>query len=319
MSQFRQRKQARLRYNKERAIWVAGLEKTGKELTDHAGVEEKNLRSESPPPEVWALRAYRRLAGLWGRDPERADFLRVRLGLGQLPSRYQSRLDTGLDGEDPDFVRVMEVKGRQIGPDVVQPVLFDAPFTVDLRAYQLGLVGPLKIVDDVATDVLVQVACAHPPGTVSIAALLPASDIARQRYDWLKWLPHTRAGSVLLPSERIVAGREACDAFLTAMQALHQERKAHRADERPESFALLVVHEAAEVDIAMLTEVCNLADSLVRVLWLGGSKDTAPQLVTSLVEVVEDREDGQDSTGKLLSGDPALVYYTRFQQEHSDR
>ncbi len=306
----RQTKLEKRRYMKERADWVAALETASRELAKLAGAEEGNLRLENPPPEMWALRAYRRLAGLWERDPGQEDFLRVRLGLGQLPSRYESRLEEGTDNQDFSFKRVMSVPGRDVTKDAVRPQLFEVPVTVDLRYHHLGLVGAMDLIDDVATDILVQISCAHPPGAVGIAALLPASQQARRRYEWLKWLPHTRAGSTLLPSARMVAGRDACDEFLTEMQRLHAERREHRAKENPDSYALVVVHEAAEVDLALLTEVCELADGLVRVVWLGSSKDTAPKLVGTLVGLGDrgqhdKAEDVWESTARILSGDRA--------------
>ena len=309
----RQRAQENNRYDVARAEWVAALHKTSKELAAAAGREEENLELENPAAQTWAARGYRRLAGLWERDPASADFLHVGLGLGQLMSRYQSRLEEGTDTLDPDFMRLISVRGRKIDAEVVRPQLFGVPVTVDLREYHLGLVGPLRVVADVAKDVLVQISCAHPPGAVGIAALLPASPISRTPYDWLKWLPHTRSGSTLLPSARMMAGREACEAFLVDMQRLHSDRREHRPDEKPDSYALLVVHEAAEVDLALLTEVCDLADGLVRVIWLGSSRDTAPKLVTCIVEVTEDHghfeqaSDGHPDTERRDIREPAGI------------
>jgi DNA segregation ATPase FtsK/SpoIIIE, S-DNA-T family len=284
-SYSRQRRQEKRRYEKDRADWLDTLNKTSTELARLAGVEEGNLRLENPPPEAWALRAYRRLAGLWERDPEQEDFLHVRLGLGRLLSRYETRLDEGTDTEDRDFKWVMSVRGREVGPEVVRPMLFNVPVTRDLREHHLGIVGPADLLDHVATDLLVQVSCAHPPGAVGVAALLPASEEARGPYEWLKWLPHTRSGSTLLPSARIAAGRDACDDFLVEMQRLHAERREHRAEDNPGTYALVVVHEAAEVDVALLAEVCDLADGLVRMMWLGSSKDIVPKLFRSLIEL----------------------------------
>jgi S-DNA-T family DNA segregation ATPase FtsK/SpoIIIE len=325
-SNRRQRRQEKQRFERERGQWLLSLEETSKELTRLSGDEEGNLRLENPAAEAWALRAYRRLAGLWERDTGQEDFLQVRLGLGRLHSRYETRLEEGTDIDDPEFRRIMLGEGRLPGKDVVRPVLFRAPVTKNLREHHLGLVGPARLVDATATDLLVQIACAHPPGAVGIAALLPASaetipeaDDERKRYEWLKWLPHTRAGSTLLPSSRIAAGRDACDAFLADMQELHTERREHRADESPSSYAVVVVHEAAEVDIALLTEVCDLADGLVRVLWLGSSKDTAPQLIRSLVEVKRGTPLKAAGTGEKEPANPRLRQSRKGRQHAEQR
>lgn len=305
---IRQLRQGRRRYAKERAEWKAKLSEASRELAQLAGQEELNLRVENPAPEVWARRAYRRLAGLWGRDPQRDDFLRVRLGLGQVPSRYAIRLAEGTDTADADFTQIIAVHGRKVTADEVRPQLADAPVTVSLRDFHLGLAGPLDLVDDVATDILIQVACAHPPGMVGIAALLPSADPTMRRYEWLKWLPHTRAGSALLPSGRVLSGRQDGNTFLTHMRELHQERKQHRGGDASESYAVLVVHEAAEVDVALLSEVCELADGLVRVLWLGSTLDNAPRVVTSLVVIKQAQEASGDAEGRFHSGDQVGVH-----------
>ena len=118
-SNRRQRKQEKQRFDRERGQWLLSLDETSKELTRLAGDEEGNLRLENPAAEAWALRAYRRLAGLWERDAGHKDFLRVRLGLGRLPSRYETRLEEGTDIDDPEFRRIMLGEGRLPGKDVV--------------------------------------------------------------------------------------------------------------------------------------------------------------------------------------------------------
>ncbi|WUH93315.1 FtsK/SpoIIIE domain-containing protein [Streptomyces sp. NBC_00433] len=302
ISHGRQRKQAAKRYAADRAEWRRRLETSLEELTQLAGMEEENLQRESPATEVWALRAYRRLAGLWSRSTERTDYLKVSLGWGELPSRYEVRLADGLDHEDPEFRELVEVEGRRRDRERLRPQLFDVPFPVSLRDQQLGLVGPQAAVNDVAIDVLVQVVCAHPPGSVAIAALLPASQYARRRYEWLKWLPHTRSGSTILPAQRLLAGRKSCNAFLLGVRdALLQQP---RQPGTVATNALLVVHESAEVDLALLGEVCRLAEGAIRVLWLGTSPDTAPDLVTALARL--DLVD-EEVHGVLLSGDPVMV------------
>ena len=303
-SYWRSARQAQRRFKKARDDWLETVKRSSDRLSQLVGREEHNLRLESPATEFWALRGYRRLARLWERDPDRPEFLSVRVGLGRVPSRYPISLGDGFDEKDQDFLDIMRVRGREIYGTVIAPHLFEAPITVDLRVYHLGIVGPLDVVDDVATDVLLQVACAHPPGAVGIAALLPAHPRTREDYEWLKWLPHTRSGSPLLPSRRIVIGRQDCDDFLTDMRALHQERQEHRTDEDAGGYAVVVVHEAAEVDMALLEEVRDLAGDHVRILWLGSSRDTAPQLVTSVlaVSVPAGAADASEAEGAFLSG-----------------
>lgn len=308
-SYWRSARQAQRRYKKARDDWIETVRRSADKLSKLVGHEEHNLRLESPATEFWALRGYRRLARLWERDPDRPGFLSVRVGLGRVPSRYPVSLGDGFDEKDSDFLKIMQVRGREIYGTMIAPHLFEAPVTVDLRAYHLGIVGPLDVVDDVATDVLLQVACAHPPGAVGIAALLPDHPGTRVDYEWLKWLPHTRSGSPLLPTRRIVTGRQDCDDFLTDMRALHQERHVHRTDENSDGYAVVVVHEAAEVDMALLEEVRDLAGDHVRIIWLGSSRDTAPQLVTSVlaVSLPPRAADASEAEGVILSGQATIL------------
>jgi S-DNA-T family DNA segregation ATPase FtsK/SpoIIIE len=302
----RQRQTAERRFHKARAAWVDRLGLIDDALARLAGNETKNLNEESPPLEVWGVRARRRLAGLWERGIDHPRFLHLRLGLADLPSRYGVKVASGVDTSDADYHRLMEHDGRVATDSSVVPQLAQVPAIVDLRTHHLGIVGPQPVVDDVATELLVQLACSHSPGEVSLAALLPASETARERYDWLKWLPHARGGSMLLPARRVVAGREACQSFLRDMHAIHSEQREHRDKTVSNAYAVLVVHEAAEVDTSLLREVCELSDGLVRLVWLGMSKDTAPQVVTSLVEVSRAGDGVDPILGVLLSGDPTL-------------
>ncbi|WFE59216.1 FtsK/SpoIIIE domain-containing protein [Micromonospora sp. WMMD712] len=304
---LRQKRMAQRRYEKARTRWVERLQRVTRELTEMAGLEEGNRKQENPAPAEWARRAYRRQAGLWGRGPNRDDFLAIALGYGQTPSRYEVKLADGVDLDDEDFRKTMEVQGRKISPDAIRPQLFDVPITTSLRDHHVGLVGPDELVLRHVRAVLLQIVCGQPPGAVGLAALLPGSPEVVENFDWLKWLPHTAAGSTLLPATRLMTGRARSNSLLAGMRDVLVERQKYRLNETRESYAVLLVHEASEVDTALLGEVIALSDGLVRVLWVGSSTDTAPVLVTSLVELHQNKEDIEESTGVVLSGDPALA------------
>ncbi|WP_156971365.1 FtsK/SpoIIIE domain-containing protein [Knoellia sinensis] len=108
---------------------------------------------------------------LWERRSNAADVGRVRLGVGELPSRV---------GWAPAG-----------GGPVQHTLLADLPVEVDLRAVGgLGIAGPRDEVDGIVRHVLGQVAVLHSPRDVHIIVQAEGPGHA---LSWAKWLPHTTA------------------------------------------------------------------------------------------------------------------------------
>ena len=130
--------------------------------------EEKDRRDAAPDPATVADIAAP-TQQLWERRREDADFLRVRVGLADLPSDIKL------------------VAGRDT-PPVDQPVAHCVPVTVSLPgAGVVGVAGPRSSSVRLMRSVVLQLATLHSPLDLSVVFLSPSSP---DGWDWLKWLPH---------------------------------------------------------------------------------------------------------------------------------
>ncbi|MER6997085.1 type VII secretion protein EccCb [Streptomyces sp. NPDC000410] len=162
------------------------------ELREEFAVLERERRAAArlldPPPEA-LYDIVRDPARLWERRRLDADFLRVRVGTGQVRQR--------------DLVI-----GQQSGSSVLTPpdpfmlneahaligrfrVATDFPLTVPLdRAGNISVVGDREGVVRVARTLLVATAVAHAPDDVALAFAFP--EVRQDEWAWAKWLPHVR-------------------------------------------------------------------------------------------------------------------------------
>lgn len=132
---------------------------------------------------------------LWERRPSGPDFGRVRVGVGDLPSRTGWSTATG---------------------EVEHACLPDLPVEVDLATvHGLGVAGPAQDVEQVLTHVLGQVVTLHSPRDLQVVVATPvrcAPSDPEGSFAWARWLPHTTVHAslqgVLETLRGVVAARE---------------------------------------------------------------------------------------------------------------
>ncbi|MEU1498754.1 type VII secretion protein EccCa [Streptomyces sp. NPDC005732] len=166
------------------------------ELRDELGSGEREQRRQAqllnPPPEA-LYDLVRDPARLWERRRQNADFLRVRVGTGDVPVQELVVGQNGAGGvmTPPDPFMLNEARALQNRFATAT----DFPLTVPLdRAGNVSVVGDRQGVLRVAHALLIQTAVTHAPDDVAIALGIPAEKLAE--WEWAKWLPH-----VLDPSE----------------------------------------------------------------------------------------------------------------------
>ena len=172
---------------------------------------------------------------LWQRRPVHDDFLRLRVGLGDVP--WDPPTEAPRQGVDDDVGAVVARASR----------LPRCPVEVDLsRGGVVGLVGDRSSALDLARALVCQAAAHHGPADVGVAII--TDQVRRRDWDWAKWLPHTReaAGDGRL----LAAGREQAEALLHALLAAAETvggRPGLRRDEREGGRTLLVVVDDVQV------------------------------------------------------------------------
>lgn len=141
------------------------------------------LHADHPAPaRLWTLSGGEQM---WKRRLGDAEFCAVRIGLGERP--LSTRLVAG--GTDP---------GRDTDPVTASALaqlirrrstVADAPWTVNLgRLGHVTVSGPHEAARALVRAVICQLATAHSPRHVRIAAILDATTVGD--WEWLKWLAH---------------------------------------------------------------------------------------------------------------------------------
>ncbi|OEJ61111.1 type VII secretion protein EccC [Streptomyces agglomeratus] len=159
------------------------------ELREEFAVAERERRDQArvldPAPEA-LYDIVRDPARLWERRRLDADFLRVRVGTGDVPVQALAigQNDGGvLTPPDPFMLneaRALQARYARAG---------DSPLTVPLdRAGNVSIVGDRDGVLRVARALLIQTAVFQAPADVALALGVPGERL--QEWEWAKWLPH---------------------------------------------------------------------------------------------------------------------------------
>jgi S-DNA-T family DNA segregation ATPase FtsK/SpoIIIE len=182
----------------------AALRDLDRDLTRAADVERARCDELLPDLAEVARRVRAPSSRLWERRPAHPDFLRLRVGIGDVP--WEVPVDRGRQRPAPAVQEVLDRHAR----------LPRAPVEVDLsRGGVVGLVGDRSAALALARALVCQAAAHHGPADLGVAVL--ARDDRARDWDWAKWLPHVRDAS---GSGRWLAGdREAADALLAALTA----------------------------------------------------------------------------------------------------
>ncbi|GLF93598.1 type VII secretion protein EccCa [Streptomyces yaizuensis] len=298
---FSQRGKAQRTRRTQREAYLAYLE----ELREELSAEERDRRERAgvlnPPP--YALYdIVRDPARLWERRRTNDDFLRVRVGTGEMPVRDLRIADPGSTVlTPPDRFMLNEASALmdrfRTGTEL--------PLTVPLdRVGNISVVGPREDCLRVARALLVQTAATHAPDDVAVALAAPGDRMPD--WEWAKWLPH------LLDQEQFdgpVAARRIAPSLPQLARALAPElrRRASYAAEVRRGLSgrgalgltarLLVVADGHGEDAAELPlpdEAVGLREMGVTVLHLLERRIQEPGKVGVRITVDGDRVDIED-------------------------
>lgn len=163
------------------------------ELREEFGNDERDrrrlARELNPPPEA-LYDLVRDPARLWERRRRDADFLRVRVGTGDVPvAELAIGQNQGGVLTPPDPFMLNEARALLARYSMAS----DCPITVPLdRVGNVSVVGDREGVLRVARALLVQVAVTHAPDDVAVALGVPGERLGD--WEWAKWLPHVLDG-----------------------------------------------------------------------------------------------------------------------------
>jgi S-DNA-T family DNA segregation ATPase FtsK/SpoIIIE len=148
-----------------------------------AGSQHRSMHWSHPDPaSLWTLVGGRRM---WERQPDDADFCRVRVGLGTLTlsTRLVAPGPTPSESGDPVTADALH---RLMA---TRSTVSNLPVVIDVREHsRITLGGNVVTARGLARAMICQLAMLHGPQHVKIAAVV--DEAAAPEWDWLKWLPH---------------------------------------------------------------------------------------------------------------------------------
>lgn len=287
------RRRAAEQYTRALGAWRRKTDTIVDRYASLVEAEQRGRRRMSPSAEVWCQRALRRLPELWERRPTDQDFLEIRLGTGYRVSAYRDALKVPEFGHEREELRA---EHEALVDRIDRASLLEAvPTVVNLIEHDLAIVGPMRTVSEVAAGVLLQLAAAHSPSTLAIAALLPEDAALLRSYDYVKWLPHVQGATTLLPRGHCALGRAGSSDLLLAIIEQLSDRRQNRSDERS-AHVVLVIHEGSEVDQTLLAEAKELGEGLIHFVWLGSTRAGRPAIIDTTLELLGSDRGVVDST-----------------------
>jgi S-DNA-T family DNA segregation ATPase FtsK/SpoIIIE len=269
--------QASSTFESELADAIAGLDQ---------GLSEEAIarREASPDAPTLADHAQEVDASLWQRRPGDDDFLRLRLGVADLPAHSTVSIAKG-GNEETRKKALATLEAKASVPSV--------PLTVDMKRMPVvGLAGDEEATAAAARWMVLQAALLHSPGDlVLMAALSPERS---EEWEWVKWLPHMRPDRLGIESEPVVVGRGESEALLSQLRELVAERQ---GDSRGANQAgpaspqlLLLIDEDTRIDRALVAAALeDLAGLGIAVLWIGSDARSLPGQTGAIVEIQSDR------------------------------
>ena len=129
--------------------------------------------------------ATRRERTLWERTPEDDDFMKIRIGKGDIQTSFKIKFpDSVLKMYDDE----LEDQGEDLGRG--NQILEGAPILCDLyHDLSVGIIGDRKKTISVARNMIVQLATTHSYKDVKLVTLFSKEEAAE--WEFVKWLPHS--------------------------------------------------------------------------------------------------------------------------------
>jgi S-DNA-T family DNA segregation ATPase FtsK/SpoIIIE len=322
-----QRTQIGQRVKKEGEVFERGFEEL-EETLYRERPREREVRNAEVPPVALVFEEAMRLGGmLWTRRPEHWNFLAVRLGSCDAPSRTTIKRADSPEALQDYVERVDRLRERYRMIDGV-PVL-ESLQSVGV----IGVAGPDREAGDALRGICTQLFGLHSPNEL-VAVALTEPEWAKQ-LDWLTWLPHTSSERSPFRDMPLSDSASTGNALLSGLEELVMRRSrsasaprlpydddwdpmrfgtdVRRAAEEatfPGQTAVLVIVTAeAPVDRARLTQVLERgADVGVYGLFVAPVVEALPAVCRSFVDVSRGLDEAH--VGVVRSGEdytPAKV------------
>lgn len=305
--------QTKKKYDADVRRFADAQRKLAADLTAAQQVERAVRRGETPAlGEV--VEAIHRLGPLlWTHRPENPEFLTVRIGLGDAPSRCHIEMSRDNDAEPKYLQQLAELRDEFAE-------VSDVPVVADLRECgAFGVCGPRGVVDGVARGIMMQLIALHSPAELTVTAF--ASQQSRTSWEWLEWLPH--AGSVYSPlsGNHLTDSENGGVALLSRLEDLVKARAGDKISGPPTTFGVIgsdgattdaraplslpavvvLVDDTAPIDRSRLTRLAERGPTVgVYVIWVATQITSLPAACRTFV-LIENAQSGS-TVGQVRHG-----------------
>lgn len=241
--------------------------------------ETTRRRSAAPDADDLLERVRCLRPDLWERRSGDSDFLSLRVGVATQESGIVVQLEKSGEAE------LKKEADDLIGWYSTLPhVPVSAPLS---ELGVLGVCGDRSRANSLARWLLLQAAVLHSPRDLAIVAC--AQDLDSQQWDWLKWLPHTRAGFASIDPQ-LAQGRVLSNQLIDQLLALASERKAQsERTQTPKSWpfsVLALIEEDVTPERARVRELLEDCSRYgIFVIWLGEDRRALPGESRGIVEL----------------------------------
>ena len=191
--------------------------------------EQGQRRDEQPDPAEVLLRASGPRAGLWERRADDEDWLDMRVGTADVPSRVELGVPERASYEEP-----------------LRWAVADVPVSVPLGGLGVvGVAGPRARMT--ARWMVAQCAGLHSPAELDLMVLADPADAvgAGRRWDWVRWLPHVRTGAGGVRVRAGVDERSVAREVNRILSVIEERAAVRGPGSRPEGRTMVVVLDGA--------------------------------------------------------------------------
>ncbi|ANH91519.1 MULTISPECIES: type VII secretion protein EccCa [unclassified Streptomyces] len=293
---FSQRGKAQRTRRTQREAYLAYLEDLREELSGEERERRERAQVLNPPPDA-LYDIVRDPARLWERRRVDGDFLRVRVGTGEMPVRDLKVAQQGSSVLTPPDQFMLNEASALMSRFSSGTEL---PLTVPLdRVGNISVIGRREDTLRVARALMVQTAATHAPDDVAMALAAPGDRIAD--WEWAKWLPHLLdpeqfdgpvAARRIAPSLPQLARQTGPELRRRASYAAEVRRGLSGPDALAMTSRLLVVadgHGADAVELPRPDDAVGLREMSVTVLHLLDERVQEPGSVGVRITVDGDR------------------------------
>ncbi|MEU0722580.1 type VII secretion protein EccCa [Streptomyces sp. NPDC006140] len=293
---FTQRGKAQRTRRTQREAYLSYLEDLREELSKEERERRESTQVLNPPPDA-LYDIVRDPARLWERRRLDADFLRVRVGTGEMPVRDLKVAPPGSSVLTPPDEFMLNEASALVARFANGTEL---PLTVPLdRVGNITVIGQREDTLRVARALIAQAAATHAPDDVAMALAVPGDRIGD--WEWAKWLPHLLdteqfdgpvAARRIAPSLPQLARQIGGELRRRASYAAEVRRGLSGKDALAMTSRLLVLadaHGADAVDLPRPDDAVGLRDMSVTVLHLLDQRVQEPGSVGVRITVDGDR------------------------------